>query len=279
MNHLTNMPCDIMDTIYNMKDTMETNDIKTADSCVCRDLKNLIKYKNKLISEHERIKDIESDISDNIDGLNQTRLVIQELVKSPFWKQIVLSALVEGLEVMQEEIEEYDSVLDDFENNLIEIYIKVVKLQKKFNDSLAHYKAVIFIKAKTSHELVYKRNKAEPKQPMAGYLAYTKSVRPGVIKTLTLALGEGMKLKGRDVVIQLAVMWKALEQKTRDQWNKDTFRLGFNAFHTANKIYAVYVFRGRDESVQYTCKYEIIWNMWNELSLKDKAIWEHSASI
>ena len=253
------MPCDIMDTIYNMKDTMETNDIKTADSRVRGDLKNLIKYKNKLISEHERIKDTESDISDNIDGLNQTRLDIQELVNSPFWKISELSVLAEGLERMHEEIEEYDSVLDDFENNLIEIYIKVVKLQKKFNDSLAHYKAVIFIKAKTSHELVYKRNKAEPKQPMA--------------------LDEGMKLKGRDVVIQFVVMWKALEQKTRDQWNNDTFALGFNAFHTANKIYAVYAFRGRDQSVQYTCKYEIIWNMWNELSLKDKAIWEHSASI
>ena len=279
MNHLTNMPCDIMDTIYNMKDTMETNDIKTADSCVRRDLKNLIKYKNKFISEHERIKDTESDISDNIDGLNQTRLDIQELVKSPFWKRSELTVLAEGLEQMQEEIEEYDSVLDDFENNLIEIYIKVVKLQKKFNDSLAHYKAVIFIKAKTSHELVYKRNKAEPKQPMAGYLAYTKSVRPGVIKTLTLALGEGMKLKGRDVVIELVVMWKALEQKTRDQWNNDTFRLGFDAFHRENRIYAVHAFRGRDESVRYSCKYEIIWKMWNELSLKDKAIWEHSASI
>ena len=59
----------------------------------------------------------------------------------------------------------------------------------------------------------------KPKRSPTGYLLFSKALREEVKVALTEKLGEDEKLKPQDVVSQLAVQWKALEQDERDEWN------------------------------------------------------------
>ena len=62
-------------------------------------------------------------------------------------------------------------------------------------------------------------NGDKPKRSPTGYLLFSKALRLSVKEELTDKLGEDEKLKPQDVVSQLAVQWKALEQDERDEWN------------------------------------------------------------
>ena len=86
--------------------------------------------------------------------------------------------------------------------------------------------------AKSEEKLVTKKAKKEAKEakvdkdgkPKAkrgptGYLLYAADVRPTVRARLTDALEEGTKLKPQDVVVAIAVDWKALHAGRRAEWN------------------------------------------------------------
>ena len=60
---------------------------------------------------------------------------------------------------------------------------------------------------------------AKPKRPLTGYLTYSKAVRPEVKDALTLALGEGEKLKSSAVVTVIGAKWKALTIGEKTHWN------------------------------------------------------------
>ena len=64
------------------------------------------------------------------------------------------------------------------------------------------------------------KDETKPKRGPTGYLNYSKDVRPVVKEELTAALTDGEKLKPQDVVKEIAVRWKALEQEERDDWNE-----------------------------------------------------------
>ena len=59
----------------------------------------------------------------------------------------------------------------------------------------------------------------KPKRSPTGYLLFSKALREEVKSDLTDKLGEDEKLKPQQVVSELAVRWKALEQEDRDEWN------------------------------------------------------------
>ena len=74
---------------------------------------------------------------------------------------------------------------------------------------------------KTKKPKKEKKEKKEdkPKRSPTGYLVFSKALREEVKAALTENLGEDEKLKPQDVVSELAVRWKALEQEERDEWN------------------------------------------------------------
>ena len=77
-------------------------------------------------------------------------------------------------------------------------------------------------KAKKEKATKAKKEKDEnkPKRAPTGYLNYSKDVRAAVKAELTAALEDDEKLKPQDVVKEIALRWKALDQETRDEWNE-----------------------------------------------------------
>jgi len=64
------------------------------------------------------------------------------------------------------------------------------------------------------------KDESKPKRAPTGYLNYSKDVRAAVKEELTTALEDDEKLKPQDVVKEIAVRWKALDQEARDEWNE-----------------------------------------------------------
>ena len=60
----------------------------------------------------------------------------------------------------------------------------------------------------------------KPKRAKTGYLLFQSDVRPVIREELSENLEEDEKLKPQDVVKEIAIRWKALEQDERDEWNK-----------------------------------------------------------
>ena len=63
------------------------------------------------------------------------------------------------------------------------------------------------------------KDESKEKRAPTGYLNYSKDVRQAVKEELTAALEEDQKLKPQDVVKEIAIRWKALDQDARDEWN------------------------------------------------------------
>lgn len=74
-------------------------------------------------------------------------------------------------------------------------------------------------KTKKSKKEKKETTEDKPKRSPTGYLLFSKALREEVKAALTEKLDEDEKLKPQDVVSQLAVQWKALEQDERDEWN------------------------------------------------------------
>ena len=64
-----------------------------------------------------------------------------------------------------------------------------------------------------------KEDKPKVKRSKTGYLLYADEVRAEVKSSLTAELGEDEKLKPQEIVKAIAVMWKAVDQEVRDEWN------------------------------------------------------------
>jgi hypothetical protein len=64
-----------------------------------------------------------------------------------------------------------------------------------------------------------KEEKPKVKRGKTGYLLYADEVRAEVKSSLTAELGEDEKLKPQEIVKAIAVMWKAVDQEVRDEWN------------------------------------------------------------
>ena len=75
-------------------------------------------------------------------------------------------------------------------------------------------------KPKKATKAKKEKDENKPKRATTGYLNYSKDVRAAVKEELTAALEDDEKLKPQDVVKEIAVRWKALDQEARDEWNE-----------------------------------------------------------
>ena len=75
-------------------------------------------------------------------------------------------------------------------------------------------------KVKKATKAKKEKDESKPKRAPTGYLNYSKDVRAAVKEELTVALEDDEKLKPQDVVKEIAVRWKALDQEARDEWNE-----------------------------------------------------------
>ena len=75
-------------------------------------------------------------------------------------------------------------------------------------------------KVKKATKAKKEKDESKPKRAPTGYLNYSKDVRAAVKEELTAALEDEAKLKPQDVVKEIAIRWKALDQEARDEWNE-----------------------------------------------------------
>ena len=54
---------------------------------------------------------------------------------------------------------------------------------------------------------------------LTGYLLFSKAERPAITTALTKELEDGKKLKPQKIITEQGARWKALDQKTKDEWN------------------------------------------------------------
>ena len=75
--------------------------------------------------------------------------------------------------------------------------------------------AIEVSKRKADREAKKAKKAAKPKRADTGYILFCKSIRPDI--------SEGLGAK--EIISKGAEMWKALEQETRDDWNKKAKQL------------------------------------------------------
>ena len=197
MNHLSNMPCDIFDTIYKLKDDMEIRNISLARNIVRKAMKNLRSIKDDITNTSARISENETYKKMMLDHLNHHL-------------QTYMTLAMPSLS-MRSTMMTHDRAIVTLEEKFTKLYIKMFQSEKNFDDALDNYRAAILLKAKGAHNAsVYDNGLSAFTAANRNYLFYKFNAKLVIY---------GAKVDVSDIDDGFNGLWQGLSQDDMTIWN------------------------------------------------------------